>query len=91
MAGMKVVAVACDTNGNIDVADLRAKAEAHKTELACLMVTYPSTHGVFEDSIKEICGNHPRERRAGLHGRCEHECAKSASLAPASSVRTSAI
>jgi glycine dehydrogenase len=55
MAGMKVVAVACDTNGNIDVADLRAKAEAHKKDLACLMVTYPSTHGVFEDSIKEIC------------------------------------
>ena len=55
MAGMKVVAVACDTNGNIDVADLRAKAETHKKELACLMVTYPSTHGVFEDSIKEIC------------------------------------
>ncbi len=55
MAGMKVVAVACDTNGNIDVADLRAKAEAHKTDLSCLMITYPSTHGVFEDSIKEIC------------------------------------
>ncbi|HEX7469804.1 MAG TPA: glycine dehydrogenase (aminomethyl-transferring), partial [Verrucomicrobiae bacterium] len=55
MAGLKIVAVACDTNGNIDVADLRAKAEAHKNDLACLMVTYPSTHGVFEDSIKEIC------------------------------------
>jgi glycine dehydrogenase len=55
MAGMKVVAVACDTNGNVDVADLRAKVEAHKTELSCLMITYPSTHGVFEDSIKEIC------------------------------------
>ncbi len=55
MAGMKVVAVACDTNGNIDVADLRVKAESHKNDLACLMVTYPSTHGVFEGSIKEIC------------------------------------
>ncbi len=55
MAGMKIVAVACDANGNIDVADLRAKAEAHKTGLSCLMITYPSTHGVFEDSIKEIC------------------------------------
>jgi glycine dehydrogenase len=55
MAGMNVVAVACDTNGNIDVADLRAKAEAHKADLSCLMITYPSTHGVFEDSIKEIC------------------------------------
>jgi glycine dehydrogenase len=55
MAGMKVVAVACDTNGNIDVANLRAKAEAHKSDLSCLMVTYPSTHGVFETTIMEIC------------------------------------
>ena len=55
MAGLKVVAVACDQDGNIDVADLRAKAEAHKNDLACLMVTYPSTHGVFEETIKEIC------------------------------------
>ena len=55
MAGMKVVAVACDSNGNIDVNDLRAKAEAHKKDLSCLMVTYPSTHGVFEEPIREIC------------------------------------
>jgi len=55
MAGLKVVAVACDSDGNIDVADLRAKAEAHKTSLAALMVTYPSTHGVFEESICEVC------------------------------------
>ncbi len=55
MAGMKIVAVACDTNGNIDVADLKAKAEAHKIDLSCLMVTYPSTHGVFEETIREIC------------------------------------
>lgn len=55
MAGMKVVVVKCDDNGNIDVADLRAKAEAHKDTLSCLMVTYPSTHGVFEESITEIC------------------------------------
>jgi len=55
MAGMTVVAVACDTNGNIDVADLRAKAETHKANLSCLMVTYPSTHGVFEETIREIC------------------------------------
>ena len=55
MAGMKVVAVACDTNGNIDVADLRTKAEAHKADLSCLMITYPSTHGVFEETIREIC------------------------------------
>src|SRR5207247_234496 len=56
MAGLKVVAVACDREGNIDVADLRARARAHKDDLASLMVTYPSTHGVFEASIKEICG-----------------------------------
>jgi glycine dehydrogenase len=55
MCGMKVVAVACDSQGNIDVEDLKAKAEKHKSELAALMVTYPSTHGVFEESIKEIC------------------------------------
>ncbi|MDR3459049.1 MAG: aminomethyl-transferring glycine dehydrogenase [Verrucomicrobiae bacterium] len=55
MAGMTVVAVACDTNGNIDVADLRAKAEANKANLSCLMITYPSTHGVFEETIREIC------------------------------------
>ncbi len=55
MAGMKVVPVACDTDGNIDVADLRAKAEKHRDKLAALMITYPSTHGVFEASICEIC------------------------------------
>lgn len=55
MAGMQVVVVACDENGNIDVTDLRAKAEKHKDDLAALMVTYPSTHGVFEEEIKEIC------------------------------------
>lgn len=54
MAGMKVVVVKCDEQGNIDVADLKAKAEEHKNELSCLMVTYPSTHGVYEASIKEI-------------------------------------
>jgi len=55
MAGLKVVAVACDKEGNIDLTDLRAKAEANQNELAALMVTYPSTHGVFEEAIKEIC------------------------------------
>ena len=55
MAGLKVVAVACDKAGNIDVPDLRSKAATHQRELAALMVTYPSTHGVFEESIKEIC------------------------------------
>ena len=55
MAGMRVVVVACDEHGNIDVDDLRSKAEAHSDKLAALMVTYPSTHGVFEESIREIC------------------------------------
>ncbi|MCB0723399.1 MAG: aminomethyl-transferring glycine dehydrogenase [Ignavibacteriae bacterium] len=55
MAGMKVVVVKCDENGNIDVDDLRQKAEQYKDTLAALMVTYPSTHGVFEESIKEVC------------------------------------
>jgi glycine dehydrogenase len=55
MAGMKVVAVACDQLGNINVEDLRAKAAEHKDNLACLMLTYPSTHGVFEETVKEIC------------------------------------
>ncbi|HEK20297.1 aminomethyl-transferring glycine dehydrogenase [Mucilaginibacter sp.] len=55
MAGMKIVVVKCDDNGNIDVADLKAKAEQYSNDLSCLMVTYPSTHGVFEESIIEIC------------------------------------
>ncbi|WP_445679702.1 aminomethyl-transferring glycine dehydrogenase [Radicibacter daui] len=55
LAGMSVVVVGCDENGNVDVADLKAKAEQHKDKLAALMVTYPSTHGVFEEAIKEIC------------------------------------
>jgi glycine dehydrogenase len=55
MAGMKVVAVGCDADGNIDIPDLQSKAAAHRDNLAALMVTYPSTHGVFEEGIKEIC------------------------------------
>lgn len=55
MAGFKIVVTKCDDKGNIDVKDLRAKAIEHKNDLACLMVTYPSTHGVFEESIQEIC------------------------------------
>ncbi|MEM1248614.1 MAG: aminomethyl-transferring glycine dehydrogenase [Acidobacteriota bacterium] len=55
MASMKVVPVACDDNGNIDVDDLAAKAKEHKERLAALMVTYPSTHGVFEEEIRKIC------------------------------------
>jgi glycine dehydrogenase len=55
MAGMKVVVVKTDASGNIDIEDLRAKAEAHRDDLAALMVTYPSTHGVFEEGIVDIC------------------------------------
>ncbi|MBD1805533.1 aminomethyl-transferring glycine dehydrogenase [Microcoleus sp. FACHB-SPT15] len=55
MCGMNVVAVACDEMGNVDVEDLKAKAQKHGNELAALMVTYPSTHGVFEEQIREIC------------------------------------
>ncbi len=55
MAGMSVVVVACDAQGNVDVADLKSKAEAHKNSLAALMITYPSTHGVFEVAVKDIC------------------------------------
>jgi glycine dehydrogenase len=55
MAGFKVVVVTTDADGNIDVLDLKKKAEAHAKELAGLMITYPSTHGVFEDSVRDIC------------------------------------
>jgi glycine dehydrogenase len=55
MASMKVVVVACDAHGNVDVDDLRKKAETHKDTLAAIMITYPSTHGVFEEAIREIC------------------------------------
>jgi glycine dehydrogenase len=55
MAGMQVVVVKTDAKGNIDIADLRAKAETHSSRLSALMVTYPSTHGVFEEGIAEIC------------------------------------
>ncbi|HLY96642.1 MAG TPA: aminomethyl-transferring glycine dehydrogenase, partial [Sideroxyarcus sp.] len=54
MCGLDIVVVKCDSKGNIDVDDLRAKAEEHKANLSCLMVTYPSTHGVYEESIKDI-------------------------------------
>jgi glycine dehydrogenase len=55
MVNMQVVVTACDENGNVDLADLKAKAEQHSRNLACVMVTYPSTHGVFEEGIKELC------------------------------------
>ncbi len=55
MAGMKIVIVKCDVRGNIDVADLKAKAEQYSNDLSCMMITYPSTHGVFEESVTDIC------------------------------------
>ena len=55
MVGMDVVVVACEKNGDVDVNDLRAKAEKHSNDLAAVMITYPSTHGVFEEHIREIC------------------------------------
>ncbi|GJL63526.1 MAG: glycine dehydrogenase (decarboxylating) [Nitrospirales bacterium] len=55
IAGLKVVPVACDQQGNIDLADLKAKSEQHKSTLSALMVTYPSTHGVFEETIRKVC------------------------------------
>lgn len=55
MCGMEVVVVACDERGNVDMTDLHAKVDQYKDKLACLMITYPSTHGVFETSIKDIC------------------------------------
>ncbi|HWO14634.1 MAG TPA: aminomethyl-transferring glycine dehydrogenase, partial [Polyangiaceae bacterium] len=55
MAGMRVVAVACDSRGNVDIGDLRAKAAEHQNQLGALMLTYPSTHGVFEEQVREVC------------------------------------
>ncbi|MDR6215355.1 aminomethyl-transferring glycine dehydrogenase [Paracidovorax wautersii] len=55
MVGMQVVVTACDANGNVDMADLKAKCEQHADKLACVMITYPSTHGVFETQVKELC------------------------------------
>ncbi|MDA8446904.1 aminomethyl-transferring glycine dehydrogenase [Paracidovorax valerianellae] len=55
MVGMQVVVTACDANGNVDLDDLRAKCEQHSAHLACVMITYPSTHGVFETQVKELC------------------------------------
>ena len=69
MMGMQVVVVACDDNGNVDVADLKAKAEQYSATLACLMITYPSTHGVFEEGHARHLRHHPRPRRPGVYGR----------------------
>jgi glycine dehydrogenase len=69
MAGLRVVVVGCDPEGNVDLADLEAKAEEHKDRLAALMITYPSTHGVFEAAIRDICRTvHDRGGQVYLDG-----------------------
>ena len=55
MAGLRVVVVACDARGNVDLVDLQAKVTTHAASVCCLMITYPSTHGVFEEAIRDIC------------------------------------
>ena len=55
MCGMKVVVINCDTNGNVDVLDLKHKIQIHQNNISALMITYPSTHGVFEEEIESIC------------------------------------
>ena len=74
MCGMKVVVVKCDDQGNVDVDDLQAKAEKHEANLAAIMVTYPSTHGVFEEKITEICAIVHDSWRSGLYRRCQPQC-----------------
>ncbi len=73
MAGMSVVVVASTADGNIDVDDLKQKAEAHRDRLAALMVTYPSTHGVFEETIQDVCSIIHQHGGQAVHGRREHE------------------
>jgi glycine dehydrogenase len=69
MCGMKVIGVKCDDSGNIDVADLKARADEHAANLSALMVTYPSTHGVFEETIKDICATiHERGGQVYMDG-----------------------
>ena len=85
MAGMKVVVVACDDDGNVDLQDLKSKAEAHRAELAAIMVTYPSTHGVFEAGIRDVCDDRSRQRRSGLRRRRQPQRAGRAGRAGRSS------
>ena len=73
MAGLQVVVTECDANGNVDMADLQAKCEQHSANLAAVMITYPSTHGVFETSVKELCALVHQPRRPRLRGRRQHE------------------
>ena len=90
MAGMRVVVVGCDAQGNIDLADLEAKAEQHQDRLAALMVTYPSTHGVFEATHQGHLRHRPRPWRPGLSWTAPTSTRWSASPAPPSWAPTSA-
>lgn len=73
-AGFTTITCACDEHGNVEMNDLRAKAEENKEELAALMITYPSTHGIFETEIVEIWRYHPRLWCTSVYGRCKYEC-----------------
>jgi glycine dehydrogenase len=73
MVGMQVVVTKCDENGNVDMADLQAKCEQHSQNLACVMITYPSTHGVFETQVKELCQLVHQPWRPRVRGRRQHE------------------
>ena len=73
MAGMEVVIVDCDDDGNVDLGDLKAKARAAGDRLSCLMITYPSTHGVYEEGIREIC-EVIHQQGPGVHGRRQPQC-----------------
>ncbi len=90
MAGMRVVVVATAADGSVDLDDLHAKIAPHAAELAAIMVTYPSTHGVFEDTITEICDVGARGRRSGVRRRREPQRACWASPVRAGSGPTSA-
>ena len=74
MAGMKVVVVKALENGYIDVEDLKAKAAQHADNLAGIMITYPSTYGVYEETVKEITAHHSSAWRTGLYGWRQYEC-----------------
>ena len=73
MCGMQVVVTKCDSNGNVDVEDIRRAAEKYSDRLAAMMITYPSTHGVFEEDVVEICEIVHAARRPGVHRRRQHE------------------
>ena len=66
MVSMKVVVTKCDEDGNIDMTDLAAKIEKHRDNLASIMITYPSTHGVYEEQVKEVCEHGSRSGRPSL-------------------------